>query len=1045
VLLSAAPIATMAATGPARSQQRQAAPRLDEAQRLHQEAVNLYHAGRYDAAIPVAMRALALWEQIRGPKHPDVATALTNLALLYHTTGHYTKAEPLLQRALALQEQALGPAHASIALTLNNLAGLYHTMGAYAKAEPFYARALRMWEQALGPEHPDIVPSLNNLAGLYHTMGAYAKAEPFYARALTIREQTLGVEHPDVALSLNNLGWLYHTTGDYAKAEPLLQRALRVWEQALGPAHPSVALACTNLAALATTLGDYAQAEPLYQRALGIREQALGSEHPDVAMALNNLAELYHTMGDYTKAEPLYQRALALQEQILGPVHPDVAIALNNLAELYRTMGDYTKAEPLYQRALALQEQGLGSEHPRVAFALNNLGLLYHTTGTYTKAEPLYQRALGIRERALGAEHPDVALSLNNLGWLYHTTGAYAKAEPLYQRALGLMEQALGPAHPDVAGVLSNLVLLCAAQGDLAKAIAYQTRAEQIHEQNIALHLVMGSERQKLLYLATLAGTINITLTLHVALAPEDPVARRLALTTVLQRKGRTLDALLESLATLRHSLHPQDHARIGQLTAARARLATLMFAKPRTTESRRHRATIHELGQQLEALEADLSRRSAAFRGQTQPVTIEALQAVLPPEAALVEFVRFDPFDFQHNQRRPPRYVAYVLHHQGEPAWIPLGEAQEIEAAVHTLRAALRDPHSQESPQLARALDAILMEPVRTLLGETRTVLLSPDGALHLLPFAALVDTQERYLVEQYQFIYLTTGRDLLRLQAQPPPGQGSVVIANPAFGTPSVPQGNTGLSSAPARLNRIPTAREVLDVSQSFFSALPGTADEAQALQTLLPQATVLTQAHATERALKHLAAPRLLHIATHGFFLADVDTSPAPVTGRGLTLSSPRPADRVAPDIRVDHPLLRSGLALAGANARRSGEDDGILTALEAAGLHLWGTKLVVLSACDTGVGEVKNGEGVYGLRRALVLAGAETQLMSLWPVSDEGTRDLMIGYYQALQAGQGRGAALRQVQRQMLAHPDRQHPFYWASFIQSGEWADLEGKR
>ncbi len=142
---------------------------------------------------------------------------------------------------------------------------------------------------------------------------------------------------------------------------------------------------------------------------------------------------------------------------------------------------------------------------------------------------------------------------------------------------------------------------------------------------------------------------------------------------------------------------------------------------------------------------------------------------------------------------------------------------------------------------------------------------------------------------------------------------------------------------------------------------------------------------------------------------------------------------------------NPLLRSGLVLAGANAHGSGEDDGILTALEASGLHLWGTNLVVLSACDTGVGEVRNGEGVYGLRRALVLAGAETQMMSLWPVSDAGTRDLMIAYYTALQAGQGRGEALRQGQLKMLASPARRHPFYWASFIQSGEWANLDGKR
>src|SRR5262249_17879144 len=184
---------------------------------------------------------------------------------------------------------------------------------------------------------------------------------------------------------------------------------------------------------------------------------------------------------------------------------------------------------------------------------------------------------------------------------------------------------------------------------------------------------------------------------------------------------------------------------------------------------------------------------------------------------------------------------------------------------------------------------------------------------------------------------------------------------------------------------------------------------------------------QASATEDAVKHSSAPSILHIATHGFFLEDAVLPPLPMASRGLFLRSGRTDERVAPGIRVENPLLRSGLALAGANVHHSGEEDGLLPALEASGLDLWGTKRVVLSACDTGVGEVKNGEGVYGLRRALVLAGAETQMMSLWPVSDEGTRALMTAYYTALQAGQGRGEALRQVQLQMLARPNRQHPF------------------
>ena len=135
----------------------------------------------------------------------------------------------------------------------------------------------------------------------------------------------------------------------------------------------------------------------------------------------------------------------------------------------------------------------------------------------------------------------------------------------------------------------------------------------------------------------------------------------------------------------------------------------------------------------------------------------------------------------------------------------------------------------------------------------------------------------------------------------------------------------------------------------------------------------------------------------------------------------------------------------MALAGANQGASGTDDGILTAFEAAQLDLWGTKLVVLSACDTGVGEVKSGEGVYGLRRALILAGAESQVMSLWPVSDRSTRDLMIGYYKGLAQNEGRGDALRRVQLQILRGKVRSHPYYWASFILAGEWANLKGRR
>ncbi|MDQ3254523.1 MAG: CHAT domain-containing protein, partial [Acidobacteriota bacterium] len=222
--------------------------------------------------------------------------------------------------------------------------------------------------------------------------------------------------------------------------------------------------------------------------------------------------------------------------------------------------------------------------------------------------------------------------------------------------------------------------------------------------------------------------------------------------------------------------------------------------------------------------------------------------------------------------------------------------------------------------------------------------------------------------------------------------------------------------------------------DLSDVYFAPLSATAQEGQAIKSLFPEAMLLAGARAAEATLKQAAAPRLLHIATHGFFLTDASSA--------IGTSGPR---AITANVRIEHSLLRSGLALTGANLRQSFDDDGILTALEASGLNLWGTKLVVLSACDTGLGEVKNGEGVYGLRRAFVLAGTETLVMSLWPVSDYVTRELMTNYYQGLKQGQGRGEALRQVQLGMLKRKERQHPFYWASFIQSGEWANLHGKR
>jgi CHAT domain-containing protein len=349
----------------------------------------------------------------------------------------------------------------------------------------------------------------------------------------------------------------------------------------------------------------------------------------------------------------------------------------------------------------------------------------------------------------------------------------------------------------------------------------------------------------------------------------------------------------------------------------------------------------------------------------------------------------------------------------------------------------------------LARKVDELVMQPVRRLLGNTRRVFIAPDGSLNLVPFAALVDEKGRYLVKRYHFTYLTSGRDLLRLQDHLPNKTEMMIIANPDYGPMGGEVAGRGIKSlkpvvvvkgkatAPANEEVAPT--DAIDFSQIEFPALAGTEQEARALKAMLPEATMIMREQATKAAVQQVNAPNILHVATHGFFLENaVSGSADEASGASIDGQSNASA------MRIKDPLQRSGLALAGANLHRN-DDNGILTALEVSGLNLWGTKLVVLSACETGVGEVQNFNGVIGLRRALFLAGSESQALSLWKVDDEATRDLMIDYYTRLKAGQGRSEALREVQLRMLASKNHRHPYFWASFIQSGEWANLDGKR
>lgn len=861
-------------------------------------------------------------------------------------------------------------------------------------------------------------------AARWETEGRFDEARLSLERALTVAETVWGPDHVQVAVVAAQLAGVYRKLADF-RSEALYRRAIAILDRTLGAEHPTTAVVRSRLALLYQRRGDRRNAEALLRQAVDVIEKTVGTENASFVNCLATMGNLFDSAGDLDEEETVVHRALSIAEKIGDTNSVRYAALLNDLGEVHRQRRDYTRAVALFQQSIALNERLLGPDTYATATALQNLGIVARERKDYGTAVAYNMRALAIRERAVGAEHPDVAHILTNLANIYRATGDYARALDTHRRALRIWEAA-GREDRNTLVSVGNIAKTYAAAGDIVNALAYERRSDAILEKQLALNLAIGSERQKLVFMRGMSERTDRTISLHLREALHDHGAGASAALVLLQRKGRVLDAMIDTFTAVRHRIGKTgDQGLLDQLDAATTALARLALNPSDPIQPHARRQAITDLEARKERLEAELADHSAEFRAHIRPVTLEAVQGAMPANAALLEFTIFRPFDPRAERNGdaygPPHYAAYVVRRHAAPVGVDLGEADAIDEMIGAMRQALRDPASNDLNERARAVDERVMRPLRPSLAGATRLLISPDGELNLVPFEALVDERGGYLIEHYATSYLTSGRDLLRMQSRHARSGRPVIFADPVFGEPAVARGDSSIREwPPASGSRRSVTTAADEWSGIYFAPLAATAEEARAIKALFPDATLFTGARATKAALEHVEAPRMLHIASHGFFLNDAA-------------------------ITVQNPLARSGLALAGANLTRGPHADGILTALEASRLNLWGTKLVTLSACDTGIGEIRRGEGVYGLRRAFVLAGAETVVMSLWPVSDSMTRETMLAYYSGLRRGLGRGDALRQAKLAMLKSANRRHPFYWAGFIQSGEWANLDGRR
>lgn len=1036
--------------------------RLDVANALSAKVDSLIAQSQYQAAVFPAEQVVAVQRELLGEKAPLFARSLNKLALLCYNLGDYRKAEPLLRQALEIRRQVQGELHPDYASILNNLATVYSSMGEDAKAEPLLHRSLELTRQTAGEENADYARVLDNLGTLLLEMGNYDRAEPMLRRALDIRTEVLGERHQDSTATLRHLADLYKNMGDFAKAEPMLRRVQEIEKEAFGERSPEYARTLNDLGALYYELGDYARAEPLFRRVLEIRNAVFGSDHPEYARGLTNLANLCHAIGDYAQAERYYRESLEVSARSVGRRHPDYADCLNNLAMLYVDQGQYGKAEPLLREAADVLKQAFGETNPSYVRSLHNQSALHTLTEDYAGAEPLCRRALEITGETLGKQHPDYATSLIALAELDEFMGRYAKAEALYREALEIQKRVFGDQHPQVGISLETLALLSVSLGRPEDTQNFARQALEIARRQLDVNAAAQSERQQLKMNELSRLYLNTYLTAAMAgRTPAEEVYRE-----VLDWKG-TVWARQQWLHSLRKegARHPEIARRRSELELATRRMTQVTRltlnpnADPQNLQS--YRRLMQTMTDIVESKEQALAAASQEFRGQLEQRkrTPADLQRALPPEAVLVDFIsyrQFIPAQRGHARRAwRERMAAFVVRPQRPVERFDLGPAGPIQEAVQKWR----QTYSLDD---AATLANLVWKPLDPSIQGAKTILVSPDGALDRFPFAALPGrTPGSYLIEDVAVAVLPVPHllpDLMAQEKSPPASAPSLLLVGDVNFDAAADEAGTHRSAY--------GALRAMSNGPMTWPPLAGTRTEiemiGQAFAGQFHQARekTLRGAEATKQAIEaEMNCYRYVHLATHGFFAA-----PSASARQSHANLDPFPTLTFSSEAVVGfHPGLLSGLVLAGANRPfNAHEDDGILTALEVAELDLSGTDLATLSACETGLGQSADGEGLLSLQRAFQVAGARSVVASLWQVPDKATQALMNRFYDNLwQKKLPKLEAMREAQlwllREGAKQPDlvrglsfsppargtsqssrRLTPQYWSAFVLSGDW-------
>jgi CHAT domain-containing protein len=1036
----------------------------------------LFLRGEFAAALAVHERALSIRTQSFQPTDPLIADSLDQLAATQMRMERFGESRQNLMQGLAIREARAAYEPLGLARTLELIAWLDRYSGNYANAKASLDRAMAT-RREFSPSHPDLASTIEISGDLRWLEGDIAGADRAWSDGLALAERTLSPEHPTIAAFLRRIALAARAFGNLVERRRVLEKALEIGQHSLAPCDTELGALRSDLANALEYEGEYDQAERLNRLALSLYERCLGSDHSLTATMLHNLAILSAEMGDFGEAERLQARAVQIWTRQLGANHPYVARGLDAFAEAVESRGGHERARGLYERALAIRRKAVGANHPDVAWTLTNLARVDADLGYVTRAQVEIKQANDIYQQTGVADEPDHLAKLLALrGELETRRGEYSLARASFAEALLRREQIFGANHPLTASSRADLASADFAMGSYKESQSAALDAEQAGRDHLRFTVRYLPERQALAYAVKRPKGLDLALSIVVSGHSAD-------LSSVLDSIIQSRSVILDEFAARGRSA-TDDPALAGlnkSLIVARQRYANLMLRSVGEADPTALKI-LDEARREKEEAERALAERSVAMRNELARanVGLSEVSRALSLDRALVSFVRYDRTSFtaardgQLARRRvTPSYVAFVSRgDDAHVAVVPLGSAMTLDSVIARWRAESTAIVGAESPTDAeisyRAAGAALRrrvwDPLREHLTGATTVFVVPDGQLNLVSLAALPIGQTKYLIEDGPVIhYLSAERDLVSSSSPSSVGHGLLAVGGAAFdeassvarvgataatsrvlGTATRPATSSIVALRATQSERLQAACGTFD--SLIFQPLAGTRKEVHDIASLWTDspAQILENRDATERAFKREASGhRVLHLATHGFFLGSCSSATTGTRSIGGLATRPK----TGPKLNLgESPLLLSGLALAGANRRSAAgpdDEDGILTAEEVSGLNLEGVEWAVLSACDTGLGEVKAGEGVFGLRRAFQVAGVRTVIMSLWPVDDQATRVWMRALYQGrLQKRMSTAEAMHNaslsVLRERRARHQSTHPFFWAAFVAAGDW-------